>query len=198
MMNSECEDPVPILVCGDPVPLPAEVGQGERVTFGWFTDENPAYEVIVRRLPNGAPFALDPMPTTSASAWSPPAAAVLDLDRLAAVARGATGYPWKVSRSNGTITAIQPGDHALTVAFAVNIDEEFSRIDIDERDAVYLETFSPPVVRKLIAMVRGAALPEPLAWTQLTNDERLRFLEAHPCCRNCGSLDTGCQCDNDE
>lgn len=36
------------------------------------------------------------------------------------------------------------------------------------------------------------------AWTDLTDEQRLQFLERHPCCRHCGSLDTGCYCNNDE
>lgn len=35
-------------------------------------------------------------------------------------------------------------------------------------------------------------------WSTLTDEQRLSFLERLPCCRHCGSLDTGCQCWNDE
>lgn len=35
-------------------------------------------------------------------------------------------------------------------------------------------------------------------WRELTDEQRLAFLELLPCCRHCGSLDTGCQCWNDE
>lgn len=36
------------------------------------------------------------------------------------------------------------------------------------------------------------------SWESLTNEQRLAFLDAHPCCTHCGSLNTHCQCDNDE
>lgn len=35
-------------------------------------------------------------------------------------------------------------------------------------------------------------------WPTWTDERRLAFLERLPCCRHCGSLDTGCQCWNDE
>lgn len=38
-----------VIVCGVPVPLPDRPGQCTSVTFGEGTDEEPSYEVIIRR-----------------------------------------------------------------------------------------------------------------------------------------------------
>lgn len=35
-------------------------------------------------------------------------------------------------------------------------------------------------------------------WLELSDEARLEFLEAFPCCRHCGNLNEGCQCWNDE
>jgi len=38
----------------------------------------------------------------------------------------------------------------------------------------------------------------PLAFTKLTDSERLAFLDRFECCRHCGSLDTRCRCNDDD
>ena len=50
----------------------------------------------------------------------------------------------------------------------------------------------PPTVKRLPV----ARLDD--MWLHPSDEERIAFLQAHPCCRACGSLDTRYQCSNDE
>lgn len=50
----------------------------------------------------------------------------------------------------------------------------------------------------VLAELLDAYIPVGTRWQDITDEQRLAYLGRYPCCRHCGSLDTGCQCWNDE
>ena len=121
------------------------------------------------------------------------------LERLAHAATDGAEGRWEVSTSNGTITSYNTkwNDHASTVAFAVRTDDEFSRIDIDERNAAYIAAAGPATVLALITRIRELETVPPPTWRALSDEQRLELMGM--CCRGCGSLEPPiCYCERDD
>jgi hypothetical protein len=102
---------------------------------------------------------------------------VTNLEALDLAARAATPGPWEVSESNGTISSTAYG-LGSTVAFAVNINEEFSRIDIDPPDAHFIALANPATVLSLVSEIRTlrAGLGEALELLQIAE---FHWTDAH-------------------
>jgi hypothetical protein len=87
---------------------------------------------------------------------------------------------------------IEPDDKSHTA-------EEWSR-DATARQEIYA------AMREVFERYPGVLYhdfprpPNPIAadWKTWTDEQRLEFIAELPCCRHCGSLNTRCQCWNDE
>lgn len=66
-----------------------------------------------------------------------------------------------------------------------------------ERIVQQVDTFEAEKAQ-IDEMRRKYAVGRIAKWQELTDEQRLEFLNSLPCCRHCGSLDVGCQCWNDE
>jgi hypothetical protein len=79
----------------------------------------------------------------------------------------------------GNVVLVQQHDHRETTAIWSGGGSTYT----DELGAL----------RKRVAELEAGL---PAAWRALTDEQRYEL--HHACCRGCGSLDTGCQCWNDE
>jgi hypothetical protein len=80
-----------------------------------------------------------------------------ELSKLEAIAKAATPGEWQWNPDDCSFGSLQDErSHHVTVAFArVHRDTEGPIIDIDEGDAAHIAAFSPDVVLRLIAEIRG-------------------------------------------
>lgn len=91
---------------------------------------------------------------------------------------------------------VSVGDlEVLLDAYDVQLSKDQIDLIIEIIGVVSGNEISSDTCDDLIAVLKKARPP---SWESLTDEQRLAFLERHPCCRHCGSLDTSCQCWNDD